>query len=70
MTQFDWPALLRMAMREFGMQPAQFWSLTPAEFTLLVGPKSGAMPLTRDRLQELQAAYPDDIKERPGDTGI
>ena len=43
-----------------GLTPAQFWALTPAELALMLGiepGKGGAM--TRSRLAELVARYPD-----------
>jgi len=65
MAQLDWAAMLRFAVRQRGMTPAAFWALTPAELMLMVGEGSGTRPLTRNRLMELQAAFPD---RRPGDT--
>ena len=56
----DWPGLMRAGMRGLGLRPDQFWALTPAELALMLGiepGKGGAM--TRDRLAELVARYPD-----------
>lgn len=56
---FDWPALMRAGMRGLGLRPAEFWALTPAELALLLGQGQGTAPLTRDRLDALARAYPD-----------
>ena len=61
----DWPGLLRMGigparLGRLGLTPAAFWALTPAELALMLGiepGKGGAM--TRGRLAELVARYPD-----------
>lgn len=61
----NWPGLLRMGIGParlggLGLTPAAFWALTPAELALMLGiepGKGGAM--TRDRLAELAARYPD-----------
>ena len=61
----DWPGLLRVGIGParlggLGLTPAEFWALTPAELALLLGiePGKGA-GMTRDRLAELVARYPD-----------
>ncbi|WP_208352942.1 rcc01693 family protein [Pseudaestuariivita rosea] len=56
---FDWPALMRAGMRGLGLRPQEFWALTPAELLFLLGTTSTDAPLTRSRLDELAAAYPD-----------
>lgn len=61
----DWPGLIRAGIGPvrqggLGLTPAQFWALTPAELALMLGiepGKGGAM--TRGRLAELVARYPD-----------
>ena len=61
----DWPGLLRVGIGParlggLGLTPAEFWALTPAELALMLGiepGKGGAM--TRGRLAELVARYPD-----------
>nr|WP_216665400.1 phage tail assembly chaperone [Pseudoruegeria sp. HB172150] len=50
---------MRAGMRGLGLRPGEFWALTPAELVLLLGGGEGTAPLTRDRLEELAAAYPD-----------
>ena len=60
MSAFDWPGLMRAGMVWLRLTPSQFWALTPAELALMLGiepGKGGAM--TRDRLAELVARYPD-----------
>lgn len=59
MTAFDWPGLMRAGMKGLGLKPAEFWALTPAELMLLLGTSSGQSPLSRARLAELAALYPD-----------
>ena len=61
----DWPGLLRVGIGParlggLGLTPAEFWALTPAELALMLGiePGKGA-GMTRDRLAELVARYPD-----------
>ncbi|MFC3569414.1 phage tail assembly chaperone [Paracoccus simplex] len=61
----DWPGLLRMALGPvrlggLGLTPEQFWVLTPAELALMLGIEPGrGGAMTRDRLAELVARYPD-----------
>ena len=57
--KMDWAALLRVGLRQLGLKPAEFWALTPAELMVMVGEGPGNRPLGRDRLAELQAAFPD-----------
>jgi len=63
MTAFDWPGLMRAGLQGLRLQPAQFWALSPAELMLMLGAGSGPAPLSRARLEELAAAFPD-ISER------
>lgn len=58
MNRFDWPALMR-AGADLGFRPVEFWALTPAELTFLLGRDGGEAPLSRGRLEELAAAFPD-----------
>lgn len=60
----DWPGLMRAALRPpalggLGLTPAIFWALTPAELALMLGVEPGQGAMTRDRLAELAAQYPD-----------
>ena len=56
----DWPGLLRAGLRGAGLRPAEFWALTPVELMVLLGREGGPAPLSRARLEELAAAYPDE----------
>ncbi|NYS23964.1 phage tail assembly chaperone [Rhodobacteraceae bacterium 2376] len=55
----DWAALMRAGLRDLRLTPAQFWALTPLELAVMLGFEGGAQPLTRARLEELAARYPD-----------
>lgn len=58
----DWPGLIRAGLRELRLEPAAFWRLTPAELRMMLGAEQAAPPLTRARLAELAAAFPDKEK--------
>lgn len=58
-TGLDWPGLMRAGMRGLGLRPAEFWALTPAELALMLGVEAGAPAMTRDRLAEMAARFPD-----------
>jgi uncharacterized phage protein (TIGR02216 family) len=62
----DWPGLLRLGLRDLRLEPAAFWRLTPAELRLMLGAEAAAPPLTRARLEELAAAFPDAARRRSG----
>ena len=55
----DWAGLMRVGMRGLGLRPSEFWALTPAELALILGEAAGTPPLTRARLDELVARWPD-----------
>ena len=60
----DWPGLLRVGIGParlggLGLTPAQFWALTPAELALMLGIEFGAGAMTRSRLGDLMARFPD-----------
>lgn len=57
--RFDWPALMRLGLRELRLHPREFWALTPAELMLMAGLQAAPGPFTRARLEELAARYPD-----------
>jgi len=59
MAGFDWPALMRAGLRDLGLQPADFWRLTPAELLLKLGRESAALPMDRARLDMLMQRFPD-----------
>lgn len=62
----DWAALMRAGLRDLGLAPEVFWRLTPAELRLMLDAEDRAAPLTRARLDELVAAFPD---RRRGEDG-
>ncbi len=62
MNQIDWPGLMRAGMGHLGLRPDQFWRLSPAELRIMLGAEAALPPLTRVRLDELAAAYPDQGK--------
>ncbi|AWD23239.1 rcc01693 family protein [Fuscovulum blasticum] len=62
MTGLDWPGLMRAGLNGLGLEPAVFWRLTPVELRIMLGIEQGAAPLTRARLAELAAAFPDVTK--------
>ena len=55
----DWPGLMRAGMRGLGLKPREFWDLTPAELALMLGIEFGAGAMTRGRLDDLMARFPD-----------
>lgn len=56
--RFNWPVLLRAGLYGLRLQPAQFWALTPAELSLMLG--AGTRPaMSRSRLNELARLWPD-----------
>lgn len=57
----DWPGLMRAGMVWLRLTPSQFWALTPAELALMLGiePGGGAQAMTRGRLADLAAKFPD-----------
>ncbi len=63
MSAIDWPGLMRAGLRGLGLTPAEFWALTPAELRLMLGREAGATAMTRARLEELAAAFPDRRRE-------
>lgn len=61
----DWPGLMRAGLHGLGLTPDAFWRLTPVELRMLLGAEQAVPPLTRARLAELAAAFPDhgDLKD-------
>jgi uncharacterized phage protein (TIGR02216 family) len=58
----DWPALMRAGMVGLRLRPAEFWALTPAELSLLLGIAGRPPALGRARLDELMRRFPDPPK--------
>ena len=61
--RIDWPGLMRAGLGQLGLAPEVFWRLTPVELRIMLGAEAVAPPLTRARLEELAAAYPDIRKD-------
>ncbi len=59
MTALDWPAMIRIGLRELRLVPREFWALTPAELAVMAGVDDARAPMGRSRFEELQARYPD-----------
>ena len=55
----DWPGLMRAGIAGLRLRPAEFWALTPAELRVMLGVGAVVPPLSRARLEELAAAFPD-----------
>jgi uncharacterized phage protein (TIGR02216 family) len=55
----DWRGLMRAGLHQLSLEPAVFWRLTPVELRMMLGAEQSAPPLTRARLAELAAAFPD-----------
>jgi uncharacterized phage protein (TIGR02216 family) len=50
---------MRAGLHGLGLEPAAFWRLTPVELRMMLGAEQMAPPLTRARLAEMAAAFPD-----------
>lgn len=68
MSGIDWPGLMRAGLHQLGLEPAAFWRLSPVELRIMLGVDAAGPSLTRARLAELAAAYPDATKEVKDDT--
>lgn len=55
----DWPGLMRAGLFELRLTPEVFWRLTPIELRIMLGADRAAPVLTRARLDELAAQFPD-----------
>lgn len=64
MNRIDWTGLLRVGLYGLGLTPREFWRLSPVELRIMLGAETAAPPLTRARLEELAAAFPDVGKEQ------
>lgn len=62
----DWAGLMRAGLRDLGLEPSRFWQLTPVELRIMLGVETAVPPLSRARLEELAAAFPD-LKKRAKD---
>ena len=66
MTLIDWAGLMRAGLQGLHLTPDQFWRLSPIELRIMLGVETGATPVTRTRLEELAAAFPD-VEQGIGD---
>lgn len=65
----DWPGLMRAGLHGLGLKPWEFWALTPAELALMLGIDpggAGGAGMSRARLDELAARFPDTLKQTKG----
>lgn len=60
----DWRGLMQVGLHGLGLEPAVFWRLSPVELRIMLGREQRFSPLTRARLAELAAAYPDARKDQ------
>ncbi|MGL4239379.1 rcc01693 family protein [Tabrizicola sp.] len=63
MSGVDWRGLMQAGLNGLGLEPAVFWRLTPVELRIMLGREQMVPPLTRARLAELAAAFPDVKKD-------
>lgn len=59
MSLIDWAGLMRAGLQGLGLTPDVFWRLSPIELRIMLGADTALPPLTRTRLAELAAAFPD-----------
>jgi uncharacterized phage protein (TIGR02216 family) len=60
--RIDWPGLMRLGLHGLGLQPRDFWSLTPLELMVMLG-REGADPgFSRASLDALMARFPDETR--------
>ncbi len=57
MSGLNWIHMMKAGLRGAGLQPEQFWALTPYELSIILGVEGQDPPLTRARLMELDAAH-------------
>lgn len=68
--QIDWPGLMRLGLGGLRLTPDVFWAMSPAELRLAL---EGAgflapdreLPMDRNSLAQLMAAYPDQTDPPP-----
>ena len=66
MSGIDWRGLMQAGLHGLRLEPAVFWGLTPVELKIMLGREGLVPPLTRARLAELAAAFPD-VRKDQGD---
>ena len=62
MSLIDWAGLMRAGMLGLRLTPDVFWRLSPIELRIMLGAENAGVPVTRMRLEELAAAFPDVAK--------
>ncbi len=67
MSGIDWPGLMRAGLNGLHLTPDAFWRLSPVELRIMLGAEAAVPPLTRVRLEELAAAFPDVKGQGDGD---
>ncbi len=64
MSGIAWPVLMRAGLRDLGLRPGEFWSLTPAELAVMLGAGGRGGSLDRAGLDALLAAFPDKADDK------
>ena len=59
MSLIDWAGLMRAGLLGLRLTPEVFWRLSPIELRIMLGAENASAPVTRTRLEELAAAFPD-----------
>lgn len=59
MQAFNWPKLMAAGIRHLGLMPDEFWALTPAELSLMLGASQADQAMSRGGLAQLMRIYPD-----------
>ncbi|MEM8979394.1 MAG: phage tail assembly chaperone [Pseudomonadota bacterium] len=59
----DWKSMSILGLRVHRLSPEVFWSLSPAEFGLILGHENGAAVLSKQGLDRLEAQFPDEKDE-------
>lgn len=69
MSGLDWVGMMRAGLHGLRLTPDQFWALTPAELSVMLGRDMTPGAMGRDRLAALMAAYPDTKGDHGDDAG-
>ena len=67
MSSLDWPGLMRAGLLGLRLTPVQFWALTPAELTMMLGIECTRPPINRAALEQLARRFPDARRGRADD---
>ncbi len=61
--RIDWPGLMRAGLHGLGLEPRDFWALTPIELMIMMG-REGADPgFSRASLDALMTRFPDKVNQ-------